>query len=393
MVGDVWFWAVLVIGAPTFWLLPERFRMTFLGVLSGAYLVRLDPISVLALGAWTVGVFVLAPHIRATRGRGVLTVAVLALLAYLAYFKYLPRLLAAVQSEAVVSVALPIGISYFTFKLIHYLVEVSRSNIQPHRFAEFAAYIFLMPIFTAGPIERFDHFLKARETSWLPTSTADGLTRISHGLIKKFVFGNLVLLPLLGSVRDGGDLIAQLADLPTWKVWAFCIRSFLYLYLDFSAYSDVAIGASRLFGLRIIENFNWPILAPNISEFWKRWHMSLAGWCQSYVYMPMVGLTRNPFIATYATFGAIAFWHSASVGWALWGLYHATGISIYGIWSRARRRRKWRALDRPGGRWVGIAATFAFVCAGASLTALDGHGGLYARVRVAAKLLFIDLPA
>jgi alginate O-acetyltransferase complex protein AlgI len=395
MVTDLWFWAFLIVGVPVYWLVAARYRAAVLGIMSVAYLMRLDTPATMALLAWTVLVYAVAPAGTATRPRSLVVPGlVLSLLGYLAYFKYVPRLLAAVAAEPFVAhVAMPLGISYFTFKLIHYVIERARGNLAPHGFWDFVSYIALVPIFTAGPIERFDHYLSRREDAWRAQSAAEGATRIAHGLIKKFLIANLVLLPLLSSVRDGGELLQDLSRLPTWKVWAFCVRSFLYLYLDFSAYSDIAIGASRLFGLNILENFNWPVLASNISEFWKRWHMTLAGWCQSYVYMPTIGLTRNPYVATYATFLAIGLWHSASPGWILWGLYHATGISVYGTWSRVRRRRKWRGLDRPATRWMGVAATFAFVSAGAALTSVDGHGGVYASLRVLAKLLFIDLPA
>lgn len=395
MITDWIFWLFLAIGVPVFWALKAPYRLPFLGALSFAYLIRLEPWSILALAAWTVAFYRLVPLIaKQGRSRRLLPLLVLAVLGYLAYFKYLPRLLAAVSPEPMLAhVAVPLGISYFTFKLIHYAIEVSRGNIRGHSFGEFACYIFLLPIFTAGPIERFDHFLAQREQHWQLQSTAEGLTRIAHGLIKKFVIGNLLLFPLFGSVTNGGELLERLSELPTYKLWGFCILTFLYLYLDFSAYSDIAIGASRLFGLRIMENFNWPILAQNISLFWKRWHMTLAGWCQSYVYMPTIGLTRNPYVATYATFAAIGLWHSASVGWLAWGLYHATGISVYGYWNRERRRRKWRGLDRPGWRWLGVPITFAFVSAGSALTALDAHGGPLDMLRVLAKLAFVELPA
>jgi alginate O-acetyltransferase complex protein AlgI len=164
------------------------------------------------------------------------------------------------------------------------------------------------------------------------------------------------------------------------------------MYLDFSAYSDIAIGSSQLFGIRIMENFNWPIFAENISVFWKRWHMTLSGWCQTYIYLPVIGLTRNPYVATYLTFIAIGLWHSGTTGALAWGLYHGTGISVFGYWNRYRRRRKWRGLDRPYGKCLSIPLTFSFVSAGSVFFATDGVASPYGVLRVFAKLIFIDLP-
>ena len=120
--------------------------------------------------------------------------------------------------------------------------------------------------------------------------------------------------------------MANIDTIAIWKVWGFLALTYLYAYLDFSAYTDIAIGASRLFGIKIMENFNFPILAINISDFWKRWHMTLAGWCQTYIYMPVMARTRTPYAAVFATFTMMGLWHGATAGWLLWGLYHATGV-------------------------------------------------------------------
>jgi alginate O-acetyltransferase complex protein AlgI len=227
---------------------------------------------------------------------------------------------------------------------------------------------------------------------WDSSQVVDGVTRIIHGLIKKLVIANLFLAYLLGDLSSGAQVLERLADLPTWKVWGFCVLSFLYLYMDFSAYSDIAIGTSRLFGLRIMENFNWPILASNIGSYWQRWHMTLAKWCQGYVYLPVIGLTRNPYLATYMSFTVMGLWHSASAGWIGWGLYHATGVSVYGYWLRYRRKRRWRGLDAPGRRWIAHIMTMAFVSGGPVFTSLHGVGGPYDILRVFAKLFFLELP-
>jgi alginate O-acetyltransferase complex protein AlgI len=395
MITDPFYWILLGLSIPVFWLLPPRHRYGFLAAASFLYLMTLEPSGVLALSALSLGVFLLAPMARhGGRRSWIIPGVVLGLLVYLAYFKYIPRILADLgPGHSAAKLIIPLGISYFTFKLIHYVIEVKRNNLQTHSPADFLCYVFLVPIFTAGPIERFDHFLKEREVCWQHEFATEGLRRIIHGLVKKLVLANLVLVQLYGPVNDGAGLIQQLSQLDPWQVWWFSLLTFLYMYLDFSAYSDIAIGSSRLFGIRIMENFNWPVFADNISIFWKRWHMTLAGWCQSYIYLPVLGLTRNPYIATYLTFVAIGLWHSGSIAWLIWGLFHATGISVYGFWNRYRRRRKWRGLNRPYGKVVAIPLTLAFVSTGSAIVSVDGHGGPYDILRVVVKLTGFDLPA
>jgi alginate O-acetyltransferase complex protein AlgI len=287
-------------------------------------------------------------------------------------------------------IAVPLGISYFTFKLLHYAVEAGRGNIVDRSPTRFLAWVFLYPIFTAGPIERYDHFLRNCEDRWNGPLAAEGLHRIAHGLIKRFVLVEYVILPLHGSLTTP-VLLASLAEVGTPRVWGYCILTFLHAYLDFSALSDIAIGASRLFGIRIMENFEWPILARNIGDFWKRWHMTLAGWCQAYVYLPMIGLTRKPYVAVYATFLAMGLWHAASLHWVGWGLYHATGVSTYLTWSRIKRRHEWTFLDHGALRHLGVVLTFLFVSAGSAFTSVWGHGSAWDSLRLLAKLCFVDL--
>src|SRR5262249_47825752 len=172
-------------------------------------------------------------------------------------------------------------------------------------------WMFLFPAFTAGPIERFDHFLSHQELNLRLQSIVDGTTRIIHGLIKKFIIAEIMLGPAF-TYASHGLLVQRLGSTPTWSVWLSATAVYLYLYMDFSGYSDIAIGGSRLFGLRIMENFTFPIIASSTPDFWKRWHMTLTGWCQSYIYMPMLGFTRNSYIAVYATFVAIGLWHGGS---------------------------------------------------------------------------------
>jgi alginate O-acetyltransferase complex protein AlgI len=141
-----------------------------------------------------------------------------------------------------------------------------------------------------------------------------------------------------------------------------------------------------------MENFNWPIFAPNIGNFWKRWHMTLAGWCQAYIYMPTIGLTRNPYVAVYSTMLVMGLWHAGTFHWVFWGLYHATGIVTYLTWAGYKRRRRWMFLDQNAAvRSVAVAITFLFVTGGFAFTSTYGHTGPFESFRILAKLFFIDL--
>jgi len=140
-----------------------------------------------------------------------------------------------------------------------------------------------------------------------------------------------------------------------------------------------------------MENFNFPIVAQNISDFWTRWHMTLASWCQAYVYMPLLGITRNPYLAVYASFIAIGLWHDGTAQWLAWGAYHATGVAIYTTWRRTKIKRGWSKREPRWAKWLGYPLTFLFVSVGYALTETHNRGTMYDSLRIMAKLFAIDL--
>jgi len=385
------FWAALWLSLTIYWCLPRRWRMGFLAAASFFLALILDTSSAFTLAGLAVVFYLVAPTAEAPlrRGRTLLTMLIVGVLGYLAFFKYLPDLVTHWSpGSPLASVVVPLGISYFTFKLIHYAVERRRGTLPTHGIVDFFVYLLLFPIFTAGPIERFDHFLAHRKIEWEWRFLTEGLTRIIHGLIKRFALIEVVLPGMFGELPGVNDLLGRLAQASPLEVWYLVVMTYLYAYLDFSAYADIAIGASRLFGIEIMENFNFPILAQNIADFWRRWHMTLAGWCQSYVYMPLIGLTRNPYVAVYATFITIGLWHGGKLQWLAWGAYHATGIAIYVTWRRTKLRKK-----TVGWQWLGYPLTFLYVAAGYSLTVTLGQATFYDSLRIMAKLFGIDFPA
>nr|WP_272492199.1 MBOAT family O-acyltransferase [Octadecabacter algicola] len=287
---------------------------------------------------------------------------------------------------------LPMGISYFSFKLIHYVLERSRGMLPQHSFWEYFAWVFFVPIFTAGPIQRFDLFMNGRSSTWDNQMAWDGLTRIAIGLIKKFVLGAICLF-VLESLNYGstGRLLNNLEDTSPLRVILFLCFCYLFVYMDFSGYTDIAIGTGRLFGLRIMENFNFPIFAPNIGNLWKRWHMSLASWCQSYIYMPTLGVSRSPYVAVFASFLVMGLWHAASWNWVAWGLYNAAGVAIYQKWTMTARKKKWRIIKTKAYSFAAYPLTFLFFAGSFAFTITHGEHGLYAALRILFRCFGIDI--
>ncbi len=400
------FWIVVAGSLLLFWLTPRAIRYGLLAVVSWLYVfwftVHLyvdsgvgNAFVIPMLTVWVALFYWLAPKVVANpkKVKWITPVLILCVLFVLICFKYVAPVLQVLAGDSLaLRIALPMGISYYTFKLIHYAVEVGRGNIKQRSLQQFACYMFLFPVFTAGPIERYDHFQNNLESHWSAQMTAEGVMRIMSGLIKQFVIAKMILRPQLQSYTTADAVLARLDELPTYAMWGYCILTYLIAYMDFSAYSDIAIGVSRLFGIRIMENFNWPILASNIGEFWKRWHMTLAGWCQAYVYLPMIGLTRNPYVAVYSTFLVMGLWHAGSTVWVMWGLYHATLVTMYLQWLKFRRKRKWRSTDRFWVRVPAIGLTFVVVSIGAALTSNYPDGNGYDALRMLAKLATINLP-
>lgn len=377
MIQSPIFWAVLFGAAVVYWLIPRAARFWFLSLVSFGYLFSLEPFGTVALVGFVLLFFWAAPQAMAEgrRGNTIMFALIGAILGWLIWFKYVPVFVGYWEGLGPgMQIAAPIGISYFTFKLIHYAIEMARGNIEDRRLDRFFCYVFLFPIFTAGPIERFDHFIANTEDTWDKQSMVEGLTRIVHGLIKAFVIAQFLNPANFGAPATAEQLLNRYEDIATYKIWIFLGVTYLFAYIDFSAYSDIAIGGARLFGFRIMENFNWPIIAVNISDFWRRWHMSLSSFCQNYVYVPVMARKRSPYWAAFATFLTMGIWHGATPGWVMWGVYHACGVAGYMAYARRMRRYKWwRDSDRNHWRWTGLPLTFAFVSGSYAFSSMGGE--------------------
>jgi alginate O-acetyltransferase complex protein AlgI len=227
---------------------------------------------------------------------------------------------------------LPLGVSFFTFEFIHYAVDRYRGRVEKGTLGEYLAFIFFFPTMVAGPIKRFQDFLPClRDPSrdW-PTDWNRGITRILSGLVKKFAIADLLTSMTDHLNRD--DIIqAERWVLPLW-LFAYGWK----IYFDFSAYSDIAIGSGRLFGLKIPENFDWPYFRTNIAEFWRHWHISLYRWLVDYVFIPLGG-SRVPPVVVYRNILIVmivsGIWHGAGLNYLVWGLWHGILLAVHRAWS------------------------------------------------------------
>ena len=401
---QLWFWMMLGITFAAFWLAPLKLRLSLLTAASLSFIfltLEADEklgvslleqrIAFFAMIGWALLFFFTAPLAK-KEGAGrkwTVLLLILGIVGFLAWFKYVPVLMARFGTGPM-RMFIPLGISYFTFKLIHYALEVSRGTIKDRSLDAFLSYIFLFPAFSAGPIERFDHYLANRELRLTQAAITQGLSRIIVGLIKFLVISQMIVVMLFGDQKMS-TLLYHFNTFSPWDVWKFMIVAYVQMYLGFSAYSDVAIGGSRLFGLKIAENFNWPIFATNITEFWKRWHMSLANWCMTYIYMPTLGRWRNPYIASYLTFIVMGLWHAGALPWIAWGLYHATGLAAYQWWGKYRRQKKWQFFNGQTWKYACIPITFLAITGSFAFTEVHGHGGTLDSIRLLAKMCFIPV--
>jgi alginate O-acetyltransferase complex protein AlgI len=270
------------------------------------------------------------------------------------------------ETIAWTSIALPIGISFFTFQSMSYTIDVARgrsSHITNP--VNFALYVALFPQLIAGPIVRFHEI--AEEIGDRATTLdgfAIGAVRFSHGLVKKVI------------IADAAGAVAEpvfglpAGDLTTTAAWLGVVAYTLQIYFDFSGYSDMAIGLGRMFGFNFPENFRRPYSALSITDFWRRWHITLSNWFRDYLYIPLGG-SRNNRALTYRNlvivFLLTGFWHGANWTFVIWGIYHGALLMI-------ERATGQRAVDDPSAPAVRRLLTLLLVMIGWVIFRADSLG-------------------
>lgn len=327
-----------------YFLSPKRLKNTVLLLTSLVFYGWGEPKYVLLMGLSILlgyGFGLLVEKYRDKKAGGAFcAISVAVSLSFLLCFKYADFFLENLNKAAglglpLPGLALPIGISFYTFQIISYTVDVYRGEKAQRNPIHLAAYVSMFPQLIAGPIVRYSNIaeqLSAREHSL--KEAALGIRRFVIGLGKKILLANQL-----------GELCSVFRASQEKSVlfyWMYAIAFSLHIYFDFSGYSDMAIGLGRVLGFRFLENFNYPYISASVTEFWRRWHISLGSWFRDYVYIPLGGNRKGlgrQLVNILVVWMLTGFWHGAAWNFVLWGLYFAFFLMIEKLWLLKRLER------------------------------------------------------
>ncbi len=326
--------AVLIL----YFVLPVRFRNAWILTASLLFYFFGEPVYVLLLVLSSVSDWLHSLYIESHRGKrgakAALISSIVINLGMLGFFKYADFFIGTINSILrtdipLIGVPLPIGISFFTFQTMSYTIDVYRGRAEAQKnLINFATFVCLFPQLIAGPIVRYTDIqseLERRECSI--RKVADGLRRFTFGLGKKVLIAN-VLGEFCTAFRSSDDKSVLF-------YWLYAVAFSLQIYFDFSGYSDMAIGLGKVFGFEFPENFNYPFISRSITEFWRRWHMTLGGWFRDYVYIPLGGnrVSKVKWLRNLAAVWLLTgLWHGAEWNFVLWGALFGALLCIEKLW-------------------------------------------------------------
>ena len=306
-----------------YFIVPKKYKNIVLLIFSFIFYFYGEPKYILLMLLEVLFAYFMTLSLEKNKSKSLLTVIIsfhLILLCIFKYFNFIIDNINTIFSSNItlLNIVLPIGISFYTFQIISYEVDVYKGKIKASKnLLEFMTYVFLFPQLIAGPIVRYESVnkeLKSRKVTFDDFSS--GVNRFIIGLFKKVVIANNI--GELCNTLVGSDEVSVLL------YWILGISYMLQIYFDFSGYSDIAIGIGKMIGFKFPENFNYPYIADSVTNFWRRWHMTLSSWFRDYVYIPLGGNRvstlkhiRNIFIVWILT----GLWHGASWNFIIWGLY------------------------------------------------------------------------
>ena len=334
-----------------YYILPIKLRNYWLLLASLVFYAWGEPVYVMLLIVSIVINYALALRIeelpKETAGRKcVFIVAIILNVSLLVIFKYLNFIMETVNNAILTDglsfqeIALPLGISFFTFQAISYIVDVYRGGVQAQRnIGYLGLYIAMFPRITAGPIVRYSSIAdQIAERKVTVCSFSDGIIRFIIGFNKKMLISNII--------ADVADKAFQIKEISILMAWLGAICYALQIYYDFSGYSDMAIGLGKLLGFNFPENFDYPYISKTITEFWRRWHISLGSWFRDYVYFPMGGsrvktkrrLVRNLMVVWLLT----GIWHGANWTFILWGILYGVVLIFEKMNGIPKKMEQWK---------------------------------------------------
>ena len=270
----------------------------------------------------------------------------------LAFFKYTDFFIGSFakiigNDHNALNIILPLGISFYTFSAISYLIDVRRKKVEPQGFLNVALYLSFFPKLTSGPIQRSGDFIKQANSRRVVGAKmfAPGIQIFVFGLFKKLVLADRLSV-FVDQVFKTPNAFGSLT------LFLGAIAFTLQIYLDFSGYSDMAIGVAKILGFDFPRNFNLPYIAHNVTELWKRWHMTLSSWLMDYLYIPLGG-SRKGKVRTYInlilTMVIGGVWHGANWTFMIWGLLHGIALALHKVWMKVTKSRE------KAHHWIGTA--------------------------------------
>lgn len=308
------------------WVLPRRWQMNAVALVTMMLLGWFSLVSLALLSLSSLLVY-FGAHYSKSRG-----LAITLLIAYCGVQLFTLRSLQMYGDEMWRTLSL-LGLAYFSCRHIHYLIESYAGRIQASA-QDFWHYQFFWPVMITGPIHRYNNFQRqCQRRRWDEKNASIALNRIVMGYAKVVILANYLI------AEKSASMLTNLPDFGWASVWLSSANDWVYLYLQFSGWSDIAIGFSLLMGIKIEENFNKPFLATNLIEFWQRWHMTLSSWCREYVYSPIVAINRKPFLAVSAAMIVMGLWHEVSIYYLMWGFYHASGIAFCRLFQNWKQKQ------------------------------------------------------
>ena len=309
------------------WLVPRKYQLHFMIFSTAVFMFVFAPASLVILLLSSIAVYSLMQKDKKNLSIGLTLIALIS--SVFIYYKVKTDFSFLIGEP---NALIPLGLSYYSFKQIHYIFEIFKNKLRKHGLLEFLSYMFLLPTLIVGPINRFPEYLRDIKRRRFDTNNlSEGLERIIHGYAKIIILANFLVMTVFQyfSIALFQDNPYVLSYLRSWFTW-------MNLYFQFSGYSDIAIGLSLISGFRVMENFNSPFLAENINDFWKRWHISLTSWVRDYIYFPFISFTRNHLIGILMAMVIIGLWHEFSGRYILWGLYHGAGIIIWQYFNKLK---------------------------------------------------------